>query len=450
MKNKKNSPTVNSIPRVALVDLGCAKNTVDSEIILCILLENNFTLSTDINKVELLLINTCGFIDSAKQESINNLKEAVHLKRKNPIMKVVAIGCLAERYKKDLLIEIPELDGIVGLGAYDRILEICKDILNNKSKDKVMCDKNNYRTVTEGTRLLLTGESFAYLRIADGCDNCCSYCAVPLIRGKFRSRNIKDIVDEAKTLIDSGIQEIDIIAQDVTSFGKDKNNALPELIEELLAINSKTWFRLLYAHPAHLKKDVVNLLAKEKQLLGYLDLPIQHINNRILTAMGRGVSKHEIVDLISSLRENVKNIILRTTVICGFPGETDTEFLELLEYVKTARFEHLGAFSYSKEVDTAAYNLPNQIPEQAKENRVNEIMSAQQEITFNWLDSRIEKKEEILLDNYLEKDILIGRSRCEAPDIDGIIVVKGNNLHPGELVLAQIERREDYDLVASI
>ncbi|MHC4870956.1 MAG: 30S ribosomal protein S12 methylthiotransferase RimO [Planctomycetota bacterium] len=433
-------------PSVALVDLGCAKNTVDSETLLGNLLSNGYLLSTDINTADILLVNTCGFIESSKKESVDNLVEAVRLKKQNRKLKVAAVGCLAERNKDDLLNEVPDLDGIIGLGSYNRMLEICNDIIAGK---KVFAfDKNDYSAVTEGPRLLLTGNSYSYLRIADGCDNCCSYCAVPLIRGSFRSRSVDSILNEAESLIDSGVGELDIIAQDITSYGKDSGSSLAELLDKLLKLNSNVWYRLLYAHPAHLNTDVMSMLGSEKQLLGYLDLPVQHINDRILQVMGRKITKSEILDSISKLRENVKNLVLRTSVICGFPGETEQEYEELLDFIKSVKFEHLGAFSYSKEKDTAAFDLSDQIPEKVREERVAQVMEVQQNITFNWIDSRIGKKEEILIDNYMENNILIGRSRSEAPDVDGVIFIKGSQKQPGDKIIACLENRENYDIVA--
>lgn len=450
MSKKKRKPEKSSSeniqPKVAIVDLGCAKNTVDSEILLGRLLENGFALSTDINNVDLILVNTCGFIESSRAESIENLQEAVKFKAINPELKIVAVGCMAERYKDSLLKEVSELDGILGLGAYDELLELCNDII--AGKQVLSFNTPDYHKVTEGTRLLLTGDSFAYLRIADGCDNRCSYCAVPLIRGRFRSRSVESIIEEARGLLDSGIGELDIIAQDITCYGKDTGGSLQELLENLLKLDNKVWYRLLYAHPAHMTDGVIDLLANEKQLLGYLDLPIQHINDRILAKMGRFVTKNEIVKLIEKLRKKVNNLVLRTSVICGFPGETDEEFKELTDFIKGYEFEHLGAFAYSREADTTAYNYTDQVSDDIKMQRLNEVMTIQQDITFKWIESRLGKKEEILLDGYLDDGTLAGRSRCEAPDVDGVIFVKNTKKRPGDKILTCLKKRNHYDIMA--
>ncbi|MFH0910060.1 MAG: 30S ribosomal protein S12 methylthiotransferase RimO [Planctomycetota bacterium] len=435
---------------MAIVDLGCAKNTVDSESLLGRLLFHGFTFAAHAADADLLLVNTCGFILSAKRESVEHLLEAVSLKKLHPRLKVVAMGCLAQRYGKDLAREIPELDGIFGFEAYRDLTALCRKVLNGR---RVLCmGAGHVAPLDAAPRLLLTGEAYAYLRIADGCDNRCAYCAVPLIRGRFRSRPRAAVLREAESLVARGVKELCLIAQDITYYGADRwgESRLPDLLQGLLKIPGNTWIRLLYAHPAHMSDEVIDLLAGEERLLGYLDLPIQHINTRILRRMGRKVTRRKIERLLKTLRRRVPKLTLRTSVIAGFPGETEREFRELLRFIGEGWFQHLGAFAYSKEEDTPAARASGQIPPAECKLRASEIMAVQQGVTFRWLDSRLGNREEVLVEEISPKGGGLGRTRCEAPEVDGIITLSQGKYRPGERILACLERRDLYDLTAYV
>jgi ribosomal protein S12 methylthiotransferase len=453
----KNS--VNSTGIVSIIDLGCAKNTIDSEMALGKLLSAGFEFSPDIEEADLILINTCGFIESAKEESISHILNATELKSGVNSPKIIVIGCLAERYGDDLAGELEHIDGIIGVSSYPNLLGLCKRVM---AGERILAYKKGIPDFEKDVpRLLLYGNSYAYLRIAEGCDNHCTYCSVPSIRGPFRSRPLEDIINEAKVLCDNGITELCLVAQDPGNYGKDfegsTNIGLHNLLQELIANTTDTWIRLLYMHPAYLSDQVIELLAIEPRLLGYLDLPIQHISNPVLKRMGRKITKESIESILQKLKDTVPGLVLRTSLICGFPGETDENFTELLDFVKNGYFQHLGVFTYSPEEGTPAINFSDQVPEELALNRKDMLMMAQQEVTFAWLDSRIGNDEQILIDSVdYENNMLIGRSRAEAPDIDGNILISISNddsdrkILPGSVIEACLTSRETYDIMATV
>jgi ribosomal protein S12 methylthiotransferase len=436
--------------RVALIDLGCAKNTIDSETILGVLLSEGFVFSEEPEEADLLLVNTCGFIQSAKEESIEHLLEAVELKKLNPDLRVVAVGCLAQRYGAQLAEEIEELDGVLGLGAYPDLAAACEAICRGER----ILDFEREPAGVPGVapRLLFTGPPSAYLRIAEGCDNFCTYCAVPLIRGAFRSRPAGEILEEARSLVDSGVRELCLVAQDPGAWGSDLpgGETLAGLLRQLLATAGDSWIRLLYMHPARLGDDLIDLLAGEERLLRYLDLPIQHINTAILKRMGRRSSRGEIESCIEKLRSRVPDLVLRSTVICGFPGETEAEHDELLTFIREGHFQHLGAFPYSREEGTGAYAMPDQVAPECAEERAGEIFAAQQPIAFGWLDSRLGETEMVLPERKRSDGRIAGRSRYEAPDVDGEILIEPGDFSLGTPIPACLVARDGYDLISRI
>ncbi|MBN2713400.1 MAG: 30S ribosomal protein S12 methylthiotransferase RimO [Planctomycetes bacterium] len=438
-------------PRIALVNLGCAKNTVDSEVALGALLGAGFDLAVDAGEADLILINTCGFIEAARQESRSVIDEMLALKGADGWPKVVAMGCLSQRSGSELQKEFPKLDGIFGLSAYSNLADLCGKIL---AKPLGVCGiaPASGRTIAEGPRLLLTDASYSYLRIADGCDNRCTYCAIPLIRGAMHSRKIDDIVEEAKMLTGEGeVKELDLVAQDTTSYGSDLygGSRLAELLERLLAETEAMRIRILYAHPAHLDNDVIALLAKEPRLCRYLDLPVQHVDSHILKAMNRHYSREDLENMLAKLRAEIPGLVLRTSLIVGFPGETEAAFEDLLAFVRKGHFQHMGAFGYSPEMDTPAAKMEGMVPDDVIAARLEAINSAQQEIAFNWLDSRIGNIEEVIIDNQADENLWSGRTASEAPEVDPCILIRGEFV-AGQVFSACLNLREGYDIWATL
>lgn len=435
------------MPTLFMVSLGCAKNLVDAETMLGETLGNDFSLAADPSIADIVIINTCGFIHEAREEARETIAEFLTLKKKRRRLKIVVTGCWAQRDPKTLLEEFPALDAVWGLGMESSL----RDGLLKLSKEKEPSVKGmkNDGPVRDGVRLVTTLPSFAYLRLTDGCDNRCHYCAIPLIRGPLRSRTREAILDEAKQLADQGAKELVLIGQDTTAYGQDLpgGGTLADLLETLLREVSVPRLRLLYAHPAHLDDRVIDLLRSQPRLCGYLDLPIQHASNRILTAMGRGYGKERILEILDKLD---KAVTVRTTLLLGYPGETDEDFREALALVEEGRFNHLGAFAYSPEPGTKAYDLPDQVPPQVAIERRDTIMEAQSKVAFAWLDSRKDTTEAVLLDAHLDGGWLQGRSPHEAPDADGIILIRSGKHEPGDIVMACITDRDGYDLIGEI
>lgn len=433
------------MPKIFMVSLGCAKNLVDAETMLGETLDDDFQLELDPTAADVVLVNTCGFIEEARQEAREVIAEFLEIKLNadHPV-KVVAMGCWAERSPEDMLAEFPDLDAVWGLAVPSSL----QDAIRNLDRHAGVFCRGASSQPREGARLVTTLPSFAYLRISDGCDNRCHYCAIPLIRGALRSRQPDAILDEAKSLEDQGVRELVVISQDTTAYAHDLKIAglnLASLLERLLAVVAVPRIRLLYAHPAHLDEPVMDMLLSETRLCHYLDLPIQHISDRMLEAMGRGYGRDRVMDVLNRLRGRVT---LRTTLLSGFPGETDEDFREALDLVKAGYFQHLGAFAYSPEKDTPAYVLPDQVPNEVAARRRDALMDAQSRIAFAWLDSRIGKTEGIVIDSRLDREWLLGRSIHEAPDADGRIYVRKSKSAPGAMIDACIKSREGYDLLA--
>lgn len=437
--------------KVSMVSLGCPKNQVDAEMMLKTLADAGFEISTEESEADAIIINTCGFIEEAKQEAIENILEAAQYKKNGKCKALIVTGCLAERYKDDVTKEIPEADVCVGIGSNGNIAEIVKAALDKKAVnsygDKLSLDLNGDR--------ILGGYSFStYLKIGDGCDNCCTYCAIPQIRGRMRSRTIEDCVSEAKRLADRGVTELIVVAQDTTAYGTDiyGKPMLTELLKELVKIEKLHWIRTLYTYPERITDDLLELIAKEKKLCKYLDMPIQHVNGEILKKMNRKGDENSLRALIERIRSKVPDITLRTTLITGFPGETEEQFTQLAQFVKDIKFDRLGCFPYSAEENTVAANMPEQIEEQTKVDRMESIMETQLAVNNEKNNEKIGKTFEVLIEGYDDYiRCYYGRSYADAPEIDGkIFFISGRPLKIGDYVKVKINDTVEYDLLGEL
>ena len=430
--------------KVGFVHLGCSKNLVDTEMTIGLFKENGYQIVNNAKEADIIVINTCGFITPAKEEAINTILEMAEEKKRR-CQYLIVMGCLVQRYKEDLQKSIPEVDLWIKYDSYNTIWEQIEEVIQpEKTKAKTLDFLN--RTIT-------TGENFAYLRIAEGCSNFCTYCAIPKIRGKYSSRKIEDIIEEAKQLAKEGYQEIIVIAQDTTKYGIDLYGKprLAELLQKLCKIQSIKWIRFLYAYPETITDDLIEVVKKEEKICSYFDIPIQHIANSVLKRMNRKSDKQSIEKLITKLRKEIPNVVIRTTVMVGFPGETKEDFEELYEFVKKTKFDRLGAFSYSKEENTPAEKLPNQIHWSTKKSRYNKIMSLQQEIAEEKQKELIGTKLEVLVETKtFDNQYYVGRSYREVPDIDGLIYIPMTEKDLlGKFVTCTITGVQGYDLIGN-
>lgn len=436
--------------KVAMVSLGCAKNRVDAEMMLYKIKDAGFTLTDDPAKAHIAIVNTCGFIESAKQESIEEIIELGKLKKEGTIKHIVVTGCLAERYKEQIAKELPEADAVIGLGANGDIVEtlkaVSKGIHTESFPDKSL-------QPLSGKRIQSTPLHYAYLRVADGCDNCCTYCAIPLIRGSFRSRKMEEIIEEAKYLAQGGVKELNVIAQDTTRYGEDIYGKLmlPELLRELCKIDSIRWIRLLYCYPDRITDELIDTIAQEEKIVKYIDLPLQHCNGRVLNAMNRRGDRESLTALINKIRERIPGVVLRTTLIAGFPTETEEEFDEVAEFAKEIGFERLGCFAYSTEEDTPAA-LMEQVEEEERRYRANAIMEQQQYVMEAYNNTRLDTEVEVLVegfDRYAE--CYFGRSAADAPEVDpNVFFTAERKVTPGEFVKVKVTDILDCDLIGDL
>lgn len=459
--------------KFGMVSLGCPKNQVDAELMLGRLCNDpQYELTNDVELADVVIINTCGFIESAKREAIETIFEFINLREQGVIKAVIATGCLVERYKDEILKEIPELDGVVGIGKNEEIAQIVNKVMGGK-QCAVFGDKLSL--CMDGDRILTTPEYSAYLRIADGCSNCCSYCAIPLIRGPFRSRKMEDIFLEADRLAQNGVKELIIIAQDITRYGLDLYGelALPHLLNELCKIDGIEWIRLLYCYPDYITDELLDVMQNNSKICKYMDIPLQHCNADILKAMNRRGSYEQLTALIQKIRAKVPDITLRTTLIAGFPGETDEQFNELCQFIHENKFTHLGCFAFCPEEDTKAFDMDDQIDEQTKQRRCDIIMSEQAEIVQEIISGFIGKTLTVLCEGYdSQLGCYYGRGEKDAPEIDGkvyfnhiapdrdiifdpsqatLIEEQNNiNIQPGSFVKVLITDCTQYDLIGQI
>lgn len=435
---------------VWIENLGCPKNEVDGERMEDLLVRKGYQITENRSRADVLILNTCGFIQPAKEESIEELFNLVKLKAQGGGRKIIVCGCLAQRYPSELWNRIPEVDAVVGIGEIDKLPLVCSTVLRGKRVLRVGTPEKG-----DGIRAMRRdpkGSPFAYIKIADGCDNRCSYCAIPMIRGGFRSKRLKHILEEARQLAEQGVREINLVAQDTTLYGIDLygEGKLPKLLSSLSQIGKLRWIRLLYTHPAHFTDELIDQIASNPKVCKYVDLPLQHVSDEILKRMNRKVSRTKVKQLISKLKESIPGLTLRTSFIVGFPGETRKHFRELLEFVEEVRFDRLGAFAYWREEGTKAYGFKPQVSSKVKQERLDLLMLAQQRIAFEKNRDRIGKTLTVLIDTQSDdgNGHFVGRSEAEAPEVDGIILVRGNHLKPGQMVKARIMSHWDYDLVA--
>lgn len=433
--------------KVGIVSLGCAKNQVDAEMMLFTLRQAGYKIIEDPSMADVAIVNTCGFIESAKQESIDEILELARLKSEGRIKAIVVTGCLAERYKSQVMEQLYEVDAVVGIGANGQIADIIDKALKGE-KTESYPDKMNMPM--GGGRVQSTQRHYAYLKVADGCDNCCTYCAIPLIRGGFRSRKIEDLVKEAENLADNGVKELIVIAQDTTRYGMDIYGKLmlPQLLDRLCEIDKLKWIRLLYCYPDRVTDELLDCMARQEKILKYMDLPLQHCNGGILKAMNRKGDKESLSALIKHIREKVPGVILRTTFIVGFPGEGEKEFEELSEFTAQMNFERLGCFTYSQEEDTKAAEMPNQVEEEIKIRRQEIIMEQQHTIMERYCESLMGKTIEVVTEGYDKyAQCYFGRSKADSPDVDGKVFFTAAKKKPreGDFVRVKIDDYLDCD-----
>lgn len=432
--------------KVGIVSLGCAKNRVDSEQALGLLKNWGYEITGDPQQADILIVNTCGFIEPAKQESIDSIFEMAQYKEEGNCKILIATGCLTQRYGQELLEEIPELDAVLGVGEYPRLKEILEDI--GRGRRPMACNRS--RDVFEGPRVLTTPQYSAYVRISDGCDNRCTYCAIPMIRGGYRSRPYENVMAETRKLVEEGTKEITFIAQDTTRFGDDLPGrpTLAKLVKDACRLDGVRWVRTLYCYPSRVDDELLDVLAQEEKACSYLDLPLQHIDEKMLKAMNRQGTPEEIRSLLRRARE--RELTLRTTLIVGFPGETEDQFRRLLDFVEETRFDRLGAFTYSPEEGTPGAEMPDQIPEEIQQERLDRLMKLQQKISLENSRKRIGTECEVLLERRTVKG-WIGRSRLEAPEGDGEILLHARRVYqPGDFVRARMTDAQEYDLTGEI
>ena len=410
------------------------------------------TITPDSGLAEVVIVNTCGFIEDAKKESIDNILEFAQLKKEGQIRKIIVTGCLAERYQEELVRELPECDGVLGLGANADIVEAVRAVMKGEAVVRFP-DKGCWKL--DGARLQTTPSFFAYLRVGDGCNNCCAYCAIPQIRGPLRSREMDSLLEEARSLAANGVKELVLVAQDTTLYGEDLYGEarLPELLEELCKIDGLAWIRLLYCYPEHITDRLLDVMAAQEKILPYLDMPIQHCSGRVLKAMNRTGDAEWLRGLIARIRRRVPGIVLRTTVMTGFPGEGETEFEELCAFIQEMRFERLGCFAFSPEEGTAAFDMPGQLPEEEKSRRRDIVMEEQARIAGEYNQSQVGRTIPVLVESYDRyAECWFGRSPADAPDLDGKVffTCPGGAVKPGDLVRVTVTDSMDWDLMGEL
>lgn len=438
--------------KILFISLGCDKNLVDTEVMLGLLASRGYQMTDDETEADIIVINTCCFIHDAKEESIQNILEMAEYKKDGSLKALVVTGCLAERYRQEILDEIPEVDAVLGTTSYDKILEAVDGALKGKHS-VTMSDINGIPDV-EAKRLVTTGGHFAYLKIAEGCDKHCTYCIIPKIRGNFRSVPMEKLITEAQYLADQGVKELILVAQETTLYGIDiyGEKSLHLLLKELCRIQGIRWIRVLYCYPEEITDELIQVMKEEEKICHYLDLPIQHANDDILKRMGRRTSKQELTDIIQKLRREIPDICLRTTLITGFPGETAEQHEELMEFVDEMEFDRLGVFTYSPEEDTPAALMPDQIDEKVKAERQSDLMELQQEIAFDNAESMIGREVLVMIEGKVaDENAYVGRTYRDAPNVDGLIFVNTEEeLMSGDFAKVSVSGAVEYDLIGGL
>lgn len=439
--------------KLALISLGCSKNLVDSENYLGMLVNNrDFTITRELSEADVAIVNTCGFIGDAKEESIEAILEVAEQKKDKKNLKLIVTGCLAQRYQQDLIDEIPEIDAVIGTGQVDQILQVVDSL--SIGNQEIVCESLGFLPNSDTDRLLTTPKHTAYIKIAEGCNRRCSYCIIPQLRGPLKSRTIEDIVDEAKKLAANGVKELNVLAQETTEYGHDiyGKPALSDLLKELVKIDEIQWIRIYYMYPASFTDELLQLIKNEPKICKYFDIPIQHISNDILKAMARAHSSESTKRILRNIRKEIPNAALRTSIIVGFPGETEENFQELLDFVKEIEFDYIGVFRYSREENTVAHDLDNQINENIKEERWATLMNLQREISEKRNKKLISNTIDVMIDGVSSESeyLLEGRSQYQAYDIDGKILINDGSGISGEIVKVKIEQSFDYDFIGHI
>ncbi|MGB7326471.1 MAG: 30S ribosomal protein S12 methylthiotransferase RimO [Rubripirellula sp.] len=443
--------------RYAVVSLGCPKNLVDTEQMLGRLDEEGYAMVESVDTADFVVVNTCGFIDSARAESYGAIDEMLALKKAGKLKNVVVTGCLAERQQGKLLEDRPEIDAMIGVFGRNEIVSVIDRLQSGIEEQEKVFRPAPIRPLSDAVRRAVTPRHFAYLKISEGCDRLCTFCAIPKMRGKHYSKPIEQVIDEAKRLGESGVREVVIVAQDTTYYGKDLYGEprLNELLIELDKIESIDWIRLMYFYPMYIDDALIDTLANAKRILPYIDMPLQHASDTMLKRMSRKTTRASQEEILAKLRERIPNLIMRTTLITGFPGETEDDIDQLCDFVATQKFEHLGVFTYSIEEDTPAAKLPNRVPADVAQARYDRVMEVQQKVAFEWINSRIGTVETVIIDSPLadQDGVWIGRTRGESPDIDGIVYVSGvdpdDPLEIGDMIDCEIVASDGYDLVAA-
>ena len=438
--------------KILFISLGCDKNLVDTEVMLGLLASRGYEMTDDETEADIIVINTCCFIHDAKEESIQNILEMAEYKKEGKVKALIVTGCLAERYRQEILDEIPEVDEVLGTTAYDRILDAVDAAL--AGEHSVMLADIDVLPLPDTKRLVTTGGHFAYLKIAEGCDKHCTYCIIPKIRGNYRSVPMERLIREAEELAAQGVKELILVAQETTLYGKDLygEKSLHRLVRELCRISGLQWIRILYCYPEEITDELIQVMKEEKKVCHYLDLPIQHASDAVLKRMGRRTTKQELIEIIGKLRREIPDICLRTTLITGFPGETEEQHEELIEFVDEMEFDRLGVFTYSPEEDTPAEKMPDQIDEEVKEERQAELMELQQEIAFDNAERMVGREVLVMIEGKVaDENAYVGRTYRDAPNVDGLIFINTDEeLLSGDFARVKVTGALDYDLIGEL
>ena len=437
----------------AFVSLGCPKNLVDSERMLGLLQLDGYRLVNEPDGADFVIVNTCGFIEQARKESFGTIDEMIRLKKAGKTRGLIVSGCLAERDKESLLIDRPEIDHLVGVFGREEVTKVADRLIGGLEEQRSVFQPAPSVPLSDRQRMRITPRHFAFLKISEGCDRLCTFCAIPKMRGKHATKPIEEVVAEARELAADGVRELVIVAQDTTYYGKDiyGEPRLTELLAELEKVDGLDWIRLMYLYPMYFGDDLIDQIAGSSKIVPYLDMPLQHINDTMLRRMQRRVQRAETETLLDKLRSRVDDLVMRTTFITGFPGETDEQFEELVEFIQQRKFERLGVFTYSFEPNTPAAKLPDQLSEDVKESRRERLMAVQQEIAFEYNAAQTLRRLDVIIDSAVpgEKNAWIGRSYADAPDVDGVVYVTGRRLAVGNIVPCEIVTAQNYDLVAA-
>ncbi len=438
--------------KILCISLGCDKNLVDTEKMLGLLRRDAYEFTDDEAEADVILINTCCFIGDAKEESVNTILEMAEWRKSGPCRALIVAGCLAQRYRSEIMEEIPEVDAVVGTTSYDEIAEVLRRVL---AGERPQCFRDvNAVPHVDADRVVTTGGYYAFLKIAEGCDKRCTYCIIPSLRGRYRSVPIEELLREARGLAERGVKELILVAQETTLYGVDLygEKSLPRLLTELCRIPGIRWIRIQYCYPEEITEELIDVIAREEKICHYLDLPIQHASDRVLKRMGRRTTQDSLRAVVARLRERIPDIALRTTLICGFPGETQEDHEELMAFVDDMEFDRLGVFTYSREEDTPAATFADQVPEKVKEARRDEVMQLQQEIAFEHAEAMAGRVLDVLIEGKMpEEDVWVGRTYMDAPGVDGLIFLKTEKeLMSGDLVRARVTKAAEYDLIGEV